>query len=152
MKYFAKYLPVEGEIKIGDKFFNKDNNQIQTADDDQVQEGVEYWGENLYRKAKLFLCSKDIQVGDSVKWIHDLSQPEDKVLDETLYHWWTDHGVDKKDRFFKVLGEISPNATWVVENQEFDEEEIVGLVALPYYDFDVDKLGYLIKGPCGHFH
>jgi hypothetical protein len=76
----------------------------------------------------------------------------------------------------KIVGEISPEATWVKEGNEFDEEEVqecwlwnhsTGSIVLRKHEgSEIDKriikkehgdqiefkTGYLIKGPCGHFH
>lgn len=49
------------------------------------------------------------------------------------------------------IGQVSPEATWVVENQEFDEDEIDTI----YYDKERNygEVEFVrIKGPCGHFH
>lgn len=69
---------------------------------------------------------------------------------------------------FKVIGLISPEATWVKKGNEFDEGEIeleYHISAPPpnidyrvrksYYNTVTDNKKYVIvkiKGPCGHFH
>lgn len=130
--YFAKYLPVEGEIKKGDI----------------VQWGpfrgpVYAAGGKDIKKLKLFLCSRNIQVGDKVEWIpfNTSSDVHSAIVDDgNLYH------INKLNPF-KILGEISPDATWVKEGDEFEEDEI------EYWPLKGGTVpAYKIKGPCGHFH
>lgn len=75
--------------------------------------------------------------------------------------------------WLKVIGEISPEATWVKEGDEFDEDEVEGVLYNrkhpdeSIYGFTVEKLLawiklnpmpekyqviFHIKGKCGHFH
>lgn len=133
-KYFAKYLPVEERI-IPHK-----------------------------SRVKLFLCSRDIQIGQRV-WDSQTSERYNKVEYEESTSWACDsHSVDSsvgnvvytvpKERAIIVIGEISPEARWVKEGDEFDEEEVhrcfvhenVSILSDPM------KRKVQIKGPCGHFH
>lgn len=58
------------------------------------------------------------------------------------------------------IGLISPDATWVKEGDEFDEDEVEEWQYtekgwyLPLFLSSVRGLAirYKIKGPCGHFH
>lgn len=126
MKYFAKYLPVKGEVQDGDSFIDKRAPDLRIAPGVAMKciIGIEGEAVNHAQKVGLFLCSRDIQIGDKVKWFDNTNDPEDIVLDESKYAWWTDHGVDNKDRFFKVIGEISPGAVWIKEGDEFEEDAI----------------------------
>ena len=90
--YFTKYLPVEVEIKEGEPF-------------DTI---VGIYG----KKMKLFLCSRDIQVGDTFHSFSGMSELK----------WDGKFQLHPDD--FKVIGEISNEATWVKEGDEFDESEI----------------------------
>jgi hypothetical protein len=129
-QYFAKYLPVEGEIKEGDIVIGMD--------------GIfEYKGKmnlpdvQLPKKVKLFLCSRNIQVGD-------------KVLDIRTNTWKEVNnscGVElykqkPNDIQFKVIGEISPNAKWVKEGDEFEEND------WDYSEEEDDKGEKVIKIGC----
>jgi hypothetical protein len=113
-QYFAKYLPVEGEIKEGDIVIGMDG-----------------------KKVKLFLCSRNIQVGD-------------KVLDIRTNTWKEVNnscGVElykqkPNDIQFKVIGEISPNAKWVKEGDEFEEND------WDYSEEEDDKGEKVIKIGC----
>jgi hypothetical protein len=117
--YFAKYLPVEGEIKEGDLITG--GNCIFVVPYDSSQ----YKIRSSDKKVKLFLCSRDIQVGDKVTGengtVGKVSQTfgEDKVVSFNC-----DWEGDKPNNAFKVIGEISPNAKWVKEGDEFDEDQI----------------------------
>lgn len=103
-KYFAKYLPIEEEIKEQDIIlyknsilkvdeFTHDNTVVVFNLDGSESEHNEI-NENVFKelaiKVKLFLCIKEIKKGDE----------------------------------FKVVGEISENAIWVKEGYEFDEKDI----------------------------
>ena len=118
-KYFTKYLPVEGEIKEGDKYScphkghgidlgNGIPHKPKTIICTYPHSG--YTCKDCY-KIKFFLCSRDIEPGDQV-----YSDFDNGYL-----------GIAKKksEGFnFKMIGEISPEATWVKEGDEFDEGEI----------------------------
>lgn len=55
--YFAKYLPVEGEVKDGDYAINSAGSIAQyLVNNDESRK---------FQKVQLFLCSRDIQVGDT---------------------------------------------------------------------------------------
>lgn len=154
-KYFAKYLPVEGEINKGDKVLDTLNEQYDTwLDDDKCDE----YGH--YKKVKLFLCSRDIQVGDTVKCHSTKDEHKNGVYDcevrvvdiseehtvrVTMEGWEEDLPIPR-NYLLKVIGEISPEATWVKEGDEFDETEIK-IFRLPW-----DKVSVRILGPCKHFH
>jgi hypothetical protein len=148
--YFAKYLPVEGEIKEGDYFIRSKCNTIMHAGDISITEKA-----NLlkYPKAKLFLCSRDIQVGDRV-WNQDSGYGEVKEIDiegETLgvKYDLQDYEVEEDFKYIvKVIGEISPEAKWVKEGDEFDEGEVFNspaplwITGIGYQDF------IQVKCPC----
>ncbi len=176
-KYFAKYLPVEGEIKEGDLVTN--NVAIwEHKNSDKHKYGT-------HKKVKLFLCSRDIQVGDKIQNIHDPLKYEwatarAKVEGHCLRHdfiaEWYDPEFSDNDEdnhfaayssnkdWFKVIGEISPDATWIRENDEFDKDhDVMPIIDKRITNFDSDMdwteaeyedyiKFYKIKGPCGHFH
>lgn len=185
MKYFAKCLPIEGEIKEGDHILI--NNIIGI-----VGSAVEFF--EGCKKVKLFLCSRDIQVGDEIKamWYFNdgsLSYQWGIVTGDgadnelvPLPNYWnvkiptkTEKRIFKKgDLFgkstgemidvfmvkelpkeysFKVLGEISPEATWVKEGDEFEDFQLRKVFENNIFDKTVFDTGiYKILGPCGHFH
>jgi hypothetical protein len=157
--YFAKYLPVEGEIKEGDLYL-ADGNLVCKAKIPKKYNNPHVPYFDSYKKVKLFLCSRDIQVGD--KFFHnDFPNKEFEV--ESSLHFTK---LIKTSGSYKVIGEISPEATWVVEGDEFDEEHIKrnhicydtwGNTGYCFHcqrskGCDSEDYNYLIKGPCGHFH
>jgi hypothetical protein len=169
-KYFTKFLPVEGEIKEGDFFsFVPIERQPLSGGIFQahlVEDGwIEEWGidrkfkQSACQKVKLFLCSRDIQIGDNtnvgiITHIYDTKvgvQAEQNKDYRILL-------TPKKD-CYKVIGEISSAAlSYVKEGQDFNEEQINVLLKhdtepVPLIDVLPHHISYvLIKGPCGHFH
>jgi len=126
MKALAKYLPVEGKPELGDIYI--DNNG--TLGLDGLSEALLDKG---YKRAKFFAVTKDIEVGDEVYdtqlqlWgkLNFLSKANSQVVfkdydysDNSAYEY---HNI-KPERLFKVLGELSPNATWVENGDEIEIE------------------------------
>jgi hypothetical protein len=169
--YFAEYIPVEGEIKVGDIVLE----QLTTGDIEPFE--IHHENDidlNNQKKAKLFLCSRDIQVDDTV-YLHKEElllhqdktevwvQPADelKVLSiknktvtvciKKLHDTGTSGGQFAPEELFKIIGEISPDAlSYVKRGDEFDENEWRG----PIINREQFKARYYIQiiGPCGHFH
>lgn len=137
--YFAKYLPVEEEIKEGDWiiFTNLLGERVPIQ---WLGGGDEKSRQSMFayaKKVKMFLCTRDIQVGDKVlhlpdtnpeltfevmkiedgvAWIKYLTHPEGKFIGDER-EWLV-------NSLFKVIGEVSPEAIWVKEGDEFDKEEV----------------------------
>ncbi|MEO6303820.1 MAG: hypothetical protein ABIP51_11680 [Bacteroidia bacterium] len=130
MKYFAKYLPVEGEIKDGGKYWNKQHNE---ADDVIGEIHVSILKNGNFKPAKLSLCSRNIQIGDeNLKGESEISKVHNQEHLDSI-------NLANKfvlDSFYKVVGKISPDATWVKEGDEFNEEDILKFV---YDDSGVDQ-------------
>lgn len=152
MKYFAKYLPVEGEIKEGDYHISYLQslgvNKRGTGTDDK------YFAD--LQRVKLFLCSDDVKIGDLVRAGYESTLGFDiEIISESLGtsvpHWTVKGGYEyAKEAAFKVIGEISPAAGWVKEGDEFDDT----MISLPSTTKRLSPIKWyvLIKGPCGHFH
>lgn len=152
--YFTKYIPVEGEIKEGDIFVFQDNDppeifkcsgltddtHLKVASDNEW--GYGDWAKCYSRKVKLFLCSKDIQVGDRVRRDGMIGEG---ILQKPNYVQYEEVGVlDPSIEFFKVIGEVSPNAlTFVKEGDEFTEDQISIYDVSHREDIEVN-----IKCPC----
>lgn len=218
--YFAKYLPVEGEIKKGDevsftirgkslkkpvayfKYPSGDKKQpfscvVVNLRKDEFMEGpfpIRYFGgdhwadeiveielkRNRIGLAKLFLCSRDIQVGDKVlcpmpyqnnklEEFQVIEKPESYNLN-MLVGVFSDDREMKEPAYlgqpFKVIGEISPGALWVKEGDEFTIDMLAqyndgkpgtpGVYLLEEEELkwmNPKKLIVLIKCPtCGKFH
>lgn len=117
-KYFTKYIPVEGEMQVGDIVHD-------TNIDDYYPYGM-YLDAGIeikkgLRRVKLFLCSRDIQVGDNVKYQGEDWEVPITVSDHIRLIKWIKGG---DETIFKVIGEISPDNVWVTEGMEFDEDQI----------------------------
>lgn len=161
MKYFTKYLPKPGGFSrvIKDHGIPVDYEQ----------------------EVRLFLCTREIEVGDKVKFqlAPDHSNWQElEVID--VYKDENEHTATLQDGdfkiyttpdkwCFKVIGPISSEATWVKEGMEFEEDE-VKLIKICHDDSHPPYDSYcsyccrssrcgndegdeaFIKGPCGHFH
>jgi len=167
--YFTKYLPVEGEIKEGDIVLSESCNHPPAKIQKIMEDGSLLTDENdlndplgncYYilpketRRVELFLCSRDIQVGDKY---YSLAFHE--------YHIAKDEHSScfvRPHEYTKVIGKVSPEAIWVKEGMEFDEEDIKKirrerLINVPddWTDAEYEEytLHYKIKCPtCRTFH
>ena len=144
-KYFTKFLPVEGEIKEGDKFLDHTDNLIKDAHIPEIYNNPHVPYFDGYKKVKLFLCSRDIQIGDKVKSFNYPEQYEGELVNlrtskklvgakdhSEIYHLADiqypndSHCITAAiSNFFKVIGEILTPG--IVENQEFTEDEVKSL-------------------------
>lgn len=117
MELFAKYLTVEGEIKINDFYIDRNGLIKRHIDYDKTYEkndlmkrlyhkAVNKWG----KKIKLFLCSNNIQIGDLV-FIPDQEEAGNVIDFNDLCYW-------QSKKSYKMIGEISPNATWIKEGDK----------------------------------
>lgn len=155
---FAKYLSVKGEIKEGDKVLYNGKVYLAPYGKAYILEGLILDTQaqiDSLQKVKLFLCSRDIKIGDNG---YNTVTNSFHLLNEPLEHY---HGLG--DIWIKVIGEISPEATWVKEGDEFDEDEIEewtidtnNKLHPPHGLSEIQKSNlkkiYKVKGPCGHFH
>lgn len=121
MKYFAKYITVEGEVGDGDFFIDMRAPNLRIAPGVAMKCIIDIEGEarNHAKKVKLFLCSRDIQVGDRYYNVEEnifntVSSEENLVQIKYEKHLRTR---------IKVIGEISPAAIWVKEGDEFDTKD-----------------------------
>lgn len=109
-KYFAKLFQEEGEIKEGDMVaFEGDMDDImiyhkdtKTTSPYPVVNRLKYSD----KKVKICLCSTEISPSD--------------YLIEALVHIYHDNSYPP----FKIIGEISHEATWVRQGDTFNETEI----------------------------
>ena len=137
-KHFAKFIQVEGEIKEGDWFrITKISNDtlVKVGSVHQRELSDDKWKPNSLieiEKVKLFLCCKDIQVGDKVNGC-DIegkvieNQEVNELLKDTKLPLFRmkNNQTAWQDNLFKVIGEISPDAlSYVKEGDEFDEDEV----------------------------
>ena len=175
LKYFAKWLPVEGEVKNGDMWIYR--GYAMSPVDYDYDPYPQDTGEKVKQKVQLFLCSRDIKVGDKVsngrnefvveRIGGDIIMWDKTFRDEGFLGPGYLYKQCKASECFKVIGEISPNAlSFVKEGDEFDERDIsIKTVHDNGYKMELQQLKYVpkdelikwsalveIKGPCGHFH
>lgn len=160
--YFVKLLPVDEKIKMGDKALDKSDNRIITVtsiydDTDMDGNDITMIGDDestssVCVKLKFFLCKNDIQ------------EIEDEVgysINEILF---------SKRNLANIIGPISPDAIWIKEGDEFDEDDVEEWwYWLPWGGFYRKKKDnmdmswirgqglectsyFKLKGHCGHFH
>ncbi len=174
--YVAYYIPcnepiVDGDIvfvdrTIGSGYFPVKNGKA------IVNEGVlEYDVTYLKpKKVKLTLCSNDLSVGDNFNTFVNGRYSFGKISKDSGDSWGVESSFTgvyvKKDEAFKIVGDISPNATWVKHGDRINEDDVVrhhicydtpGNTGYCFHcsrskGCDSEDYNYLIKGPCGHFH
>ncbi len=161
MKYFTKYLPVEGEIKEKDFFiFNGKVAQVIHMKEKYIQ--ISYNGQSGVRanfddckKVKLFLCSRNIQKGDEITYLNGLKRTivtEEFADAISLAYERNSFGGDGH---YKIIGEISRHAAWVKEGDEFEHKEVALTSLWQDWDSHTPLSGeaiVFVKGPCKHFH
>lgn len=163
-KYFAKYITTGEKVREGLTILLPQGTPAIVGSTPELFEG--------YPVVKMYLCSKNFTVGDTVY----------SKLKTTLFgivgeigkggFWLSTETVEKIPKhgfgnWGKIIGEISPDALrYVKAGDEFDEDEIqrhhicYDTEANMGYCFhcqrskgcDSQDYNYLIKGPCGHWH
>lgn len=143
--YKTKYLPVEGEIKIGDSVevyvpvgqtpYYKAYEIVTgyNVHEDTLLFKDSYVGRGFCKKVKLFLISDDIQVGDEVLHLplNEKFKVEKLVSDSQGNIWTYWHGLptfiyskgEDKNFCIKVIGEII-NPEGIKEGQAFTDDRI----------------------------
>lgn len=154
-QYFAKYLPVEGEIKKGDYVKCNGAQGIVTDTWGSItvleKDGEEHnWRSDIPKLHKLFLCSRDIQDNEEFYfspnpiYYSDKKQTMRKLERKLL----AENSVLPKF-VYKVIGEISPEAVWVKEGDEFDIEDVIITQYKKHPELNTVK----VECPnCNHFH
>lgn len=107
-KYYAKRLIEKTEINVGDFVTNE-------AD------------LHKHKATKLFLCSKNIEEGN--EFIHETNADYSKHICKKIPNGGSvvigdNDVVYMKSYCYAVLGPISGDAKWVMEKDEFDDDEI----------------------------
>lgn len=151
MKYFTKYIPVEGRPEPGD---------IIIKDGKLSKVGCHGLGSaTKWKKAKLFVCSRDIEVGDKVNGDIDAFNLGIVTKIEGVVAWVKENTTNReedwmKSSLYKVVGEVSPGAIWVKEGDEFEREELFAHgVGHNWSEEFSGSLKFKIKCPtCKSFH
>jgi hypothetical protein len=142
-RYFTKYIPNGGDMKPGSKVLVDKVNRNYSLGVHTVQEWrdmnhplkcvedssqyillqpdlvpsntTEFCNKKYVKEVSLHLCTQDLKPGDQV------------TQDGVVFKTWTERHEEHKSTFitfFKVIGEISPEAVWVKEGDELDEKEL----------------------------
>ena len=121
-KYFAKYLPIISEDRKPFSDTSREWAPMDIALDGEGQHSVIqiFNGKTYTRKAQLFLCSYDVQIGDIFKFFGSDSNMFERR--------WEERYRETENNPFKIIAEISPEASWVNEADEFDEDEVQFIV------------------------
>lgn len=206
--YYTVYLPTEGIIKDGDMYQIKSVGTPKLRTMGLYPKWGRYYQYNQKdvfcrisklvpsthkRKVNLFLCSKDIKAGDKLRcYKPDKSEWVECTFIEELHGVVNGKDYDTyqcefangkiggalKENFFKVIGQVSPDANWATEGMELSYEDIrIGAGKISddtgiknrflFSDFskDIPNDGTIdwfpnngwdwfvqLKGPCKHFH
>lgn len=140
-EYFTIILPVEGEIK--NSWLLVDGVMCKYRDEDDTHIYMTHPNGHTWARPKkdartrytLMLCTNNIEIGEEYQdkegnvYVRD----EDDIYDEL------------QKMGFKVIGQISSNATWVTESDEFDVDELAYLMGSPpehpwYFKFSTIKV------------
>lgn len=122
--YFTKYLPVEGEIIFPANIY---------CPHDGLRLNCQSMSCPDCKLVKLFLCSRDIQVGEKAYCLSEEEENKKLGLKQGDKQWidpWCIKG--NCPACIKVIGEISPEAKWVKEGMEFDNNEANWVWSPPY--------------------
>jgi hypothetical protein len=150
-KYYTKYLPIEGEIKVGEICL--------ITDEDGLIGFLPF--KQIYvdeggippKKVELFVCSRDIKIGDHAMELLTTGEYDTFQID-TENDIYDDMIAD--GRQFKVIGKVSKKATWVKGGDEYYENELFAHGVGVNWCKDGEPTGLIytfkVKGPCGHFH
>lgn len=145
MKYFVKYIPVEEIVKAGDMVLKPPVNAeypdsyIEEVDDLEL-ETISKGRLALYKKVKLYICSRDIEAGDTI-WNDavDMKCGTAVLIKNGICYYSYLHADDNSeqeddlpiDQLYKLIAEISKAAIWVSEGDEFTDDDIQWIYSLP---------------------
>ena len=151
--YIAKYLPIEGEISELDKAFFKEDTLIYKPHGIPPIIATNL-SSNGCKRAKLFLCSKDIanaQKGDQVTDGHRIITISNIKMGGFLSE--DRKFIERHPWVYLVIGEISSEATWVIDGMEFDLTDFNPLAAADIEHKRKTLKEIHIKCPtCNHYH
>jgi hypothetical protein len=180
-KYFAKWIPIEGKVEEGDickhsltgflgrleywnseKMGKRDEGYYLVNKDDF--QGV---SKSYLQKVKLFICSRDISIGDEIVYIGpDITLealPEELRFKTGCKSTCTNPKTISREFWVKVIAEVSPKED-IKEGQEFDRNDFElrwtnskGENSLTMKDVDTEEESPVLKAyfkcpTCGTFH
>jgi hypothetical protein len=151
--YFSRYLPLERELGIGDRYLNPRLSFVNTV---KTEEDLRICQEQACYPVELCICCHSVCEGDRVYCeLYELIPGSHYVVAKTeneIYDYSDSRNI------VAVIGPVSKEAHYVYEGMWFLEKEILGW----YVDINegiqignpLEKQPDYIKilGPCGHFH
>lgn len=118
--FYTEYLPIKDEIRPRDIIRSTMTSGHPIGPNEAVH-------------MRLFLCAKNIEVGDTIWRVYFpsnlrrskiLKQRADTLVKLEGYFEWFDLSKLIEIGFVKIIGEVSPLATWVQEGMEFQWEDV----------------------------
>lgn len=154
VKYFAKFRAVNEEMKEGD-LVREPNGKVYRLGEFGEDTGFSYLynldgsfydASDMFEKVKLFICTRQFRVGERI-W-KDLP---DGSVNQLVSKFSLKQVI--KNGWYKVIGEVSPEATWVKEGDKFDAEDLFANgCGHNWNDIPTNIWKFKIKGPCGYYH
>jgi len=167
MKALIKYLSVEGKIKEGDKFIIDGITYRCTQKDKHIWMDDVMFDIKNCMKAKPFAVTQDIKVGDIAKFqTEDFGEQIFTVDKANSKYLYGDNPLRmsaaspliiraKRKDCYKILGEVSPNATFIEDGKEYEVQYCSIDMKFPkkvtgdkMEDLPTAVMGYKIKCPC----
>lgn len=74
---------------------------------------------------KMSLCSRDIRLGDEITWTGAGTNAGETPFGYKMKHDTPLTFGKMHQNWIKVIGEISPEAVWVTEGMEFNENQVI---------------------------
>lgn len=155
--YFAKWIPVEGEIKEGDNYVRPGG-----LLNKRLEAGFPYPFD--WKKVQLFLCSSDVAVEeecfveDEYVGQHKPTVIKDIIKEEGLEDVLilSNHRNIKCNAVYKVIGKVSDEAVWVKPGMRFTEEQLrwkyEGFPKLSHWMPNALKTVAVLCSNCKTFH
>lgn len=120
-KYVVRFIPIDGEIEEGDWIYDKISyGKCLRSGSDGIEHSMFGGVHNPadYKRVKLFLCSRDIKLDD---WLTCAKTGQEMHVDVHILGSIKE-GLLPDD--YKVIGEISPEAGWVSNNESIKETDV----------------------------
>lgn len=132
--YFAKILPVPGGIKVGDIVQANQDSLIGKYGPLLLPLSKAEIDDKEYSKVALYLCSRDVKIGTPNIWCEGYDKLFGCMSRDTKHGMLNLHIKEngeyraahsaKEEDCMAVIGLISPEATWIKEGDEFDEDQV----------------------------
>lgn len=171
MKYYLKYLPVEGDVKEGDYWTREGSKHaIKAINVHKEMPGLTAKYSHVITKgdyikhiggklAKLFLCTSEVHVGDRVNYLHQHGTIEETTVEAAHFDIVESDGcrihIYDKDlpNVYEIIGQIAPVDDWLRQDMilELHQVQIYSnpnaiplqeLSAMPSWFYNQSRLRY----------